>query len=180
MFTKSMGSMMAGAFLLVAASAVPAAAQTRMKATFAKRDNAAAEAAALQKKAQALYESGTHKYARAAALELKAADMLSEGNPQRVASLELAARLYYYHGDVYRAQPIMERAGDEALAAGDVVTAAHAYVDAAFIAVKQGDVTKVNALADKAELLTRSPLLTAAQRSGIVTRLAGRTVAATN
>jgi hypothetical protein len=65
----------------------------------------------------------------------------------------------------------MEAAAERALAMGDVVRAAHAYVDAAFIAQEQGSSSQVTRLAQKAVLLTKSPLLRAEETAAIVNRI---------
>jgi hypothetical protein len=66
----------------------------------------------------------------------------------------------------------MERAADEAHAAGDVVRAANAYIDASFLAQAAGNDLKVPELVKKAQLLTSSPLLAASERESILRRIA--------
>jgi hypothetical protein len=124
----------------------------------------------LEAKAKKLY-SNTSKYADAAKLHEEAADHRSRVDPLRVKSLQMASRLYHYAGKETKALALMERAAEEALASGDVVTAANAYVDASYLAQYQKRQEDVVRLARKAEMLVNSPLLGAQQRSWLQDRI---------
>jgi hypothetical protein len=125
----------------------------------------------LEAKAQQLFET-PKKYGEAVKLFVKAADLRSPGDPMRITDLVMASRLSYYAGKETRAAELMERAADEAHAAGDVVGAANAYIDASFLAQAAGNGVKVPELVKKAQLLTSSPLLAASEREKILKRIA--------
>jgi len=124
----------------------------------------------LESQAQAFFAT-PKRYADAAKLYLRAAEIRVAGDPQRITDLMMASRLSYYTGNATRAWEIMERAGEEALAAGDVISAANAFVDASFLAKAAGARTPVIELARRAQLLTSSPLLETAQREAILSRI---------
>jgi tetratricopeptide (TPR) repeat protein len=124
----------------------------------------------LEAKARELY-SNISKYAEAARLHEQAAELRSPVDPLRVKSLQMAARLYHYSGKETKALAVMERAAEEALASGDVVAAANAYVDASYLAQYQHRQEDVVRLARKAEMLVNSPLLGTQQRSWLQDRI---------
>ncbi|MCI0435757.1 MAG: hypothetical protein L0271_19260 [Gemmatimonadetes bacterium] len=128
------------------------------------------DAAVLESRAQSLFPV-PKKYGEAAKLYLQAADLRVAGDPQRVADLMMASRLSYYNGRTSRAWEIMKRAAEEALATGDVINAAHAFVDASFLAKEAGAMTEVVALIERAQLLTASPLLDTNDRAAIRARI---------
>ncbi len=125
--------------------------------------------AVLERQAQALFPV-PKKYGEAAKLYVRAAELRLPGDPQRVTDLMMASRLKYYDGDG-RAWTLMERAAEEAIAAGDVIGAAHAFVDASFLAQEAGENAVVLDLVERAELLTHSPLLETEQREAILARI---------
>lgn len=124
----------------------------------------------LEAKAHALYHN-TSKYADAAKLHEQAADLRGPADPMRVKDLQMAARLYHYSGREVKAQAVMERAAEEALASGDIITAANAYLDASHLAQYQKRTEDVVRLARKAEMLANSPLLGNQQRSSLQERI---------
>jgi hypothetical protein len=126
--------------------------------------------AGLEEEARSLF-SNPKKYGEAVKLFLRAAEMRQPGDRVRLNDLVMAARLTFYRGDAEKARMIMERAADEALAYGDVVTAAHTYVDAAFLAQDAKDAVSVVRLTTKAKQLSNSPLLAQQERNNIVSRL---------
>jgi len=65
----------------------------------------------------------------------------------------------------------MERAANVAVATGDVVTAAHAYIDAAFITLWEGRSGKQDDLTRRAALLSESGLVEGAERDEILVRI---------
>jgi len=111
------------------------------------------------------------RYDEAIKLFLKAADTREVGDPVRVQDLVMASRLAYYRDDHGRSLALMRRAADEASSTGDVITAAHAYMDAAFIARLEGSAETVVQLVKKAELLAYSPLIGDKDRDGILVRI---------
>jgi hypothetical protein len=111
------------------------------------------------------------RYDEAIKLFLKAADTREVGDPVRVQDMVLASRLAFYRQDRDRSLAYMLRAADEAAATGDVITAAHSYMDAAFIAKQVGNAETVVKLVKKAELLAYSPLIGDKDREGILVRI---------
>lgn len=160
---------------LVALVGIPARAQT----SFARgQATTPATAEQVERKAIALY-ANPDRAEEAAQLQRQAASLRAPEDPKGVTSLVMAARLFSYAHHLPAACRTMEAAGDRALAMGDVVKAAQAYVDAAFIAQEQGSGTQVKRLAKKAVLLTVSPLLRADERAGIIKQIYTNTQLAT-
>jgi hypothetical protein len=126
----------------------------------------------LERQAAELYESPKN-FKRAAGLLMRAAGMREAGDPQKVRNQSLAARLYYYAGDRDRSFTLLTETADYALSVGDVVTAAELYLDASSVAqeLERGD--EVLRLAHKAQLLLRSPLVSAVDRQRLLVRIAG-------
>jgi hypothetical protein len=124
----------------------------------------------LEAQAQELFEV-PKKYGEAVKLYVRAANMREAGDPVRVTDLVMASRLAYYAGKEERSAALMERAADEAHAAGDVVRAANAYIDASFLAREAGWELKVPELVKKAQLLTASPLIARSDREAILARI---------
>ena len=153
---------------LVALIGIPAQAQT----SFTRGQPAAGAATPeqIEQKAVALY-AHPERAEEAGQLQRQAAKLRAPDDPKGVTSLVMAARLFSYAHCLPAARQTMEAAAERALAMGDVVKAAQAYVDAAFIAQEQGSGTQVNRLAKKAVLLTASPLLRADERAGIINRI---------
>lgn len=112
------------------------------------------------------------RYDEAIKLFMKAADAREVGDPVRVQDMILASRLAWYREESDRALVYMRRAADEAAAIGDVITAAHSYMDAAFIAKSSGvRADLVRDYVHKAELLAYSPLIGDKDREGILVRI---------
>jgi hypothetical protein len=124
----------------------------------------------LKEAAQALYEQPQRLH-RAAELHEQEAALRSAVDPLQVEALDRAARLYAYAGEAERAQLLMARAARHALRRGDVARAAHAYVDAAFIALRMRDLRLAQEMTREADLLALSPLLPEAERQAIVKRI---------
>ena len=124
----------------------------------------------LRAEAEALYES-PRKLKRAASLHEQEARLRSENDPRMVEALRQAGRLYTYAGNPARGRVLMQEAAEHALRRGDVLLAAHSYLDAAFLALRERDVERAMTLARNADLLALSPLLEASDRLGIVRRI---------
>lgn len=99
------------------------------------------------------------------------AKLRSPCHPESYRSLHLAAGLHDHLGDVGRARTLMLAAAERALYAGDVSLAADAFVSAAQLALREGDRPAALQAIRKAELLSGSPLLSAADRRLIRARL---------
>ena len=156
------------AVLLGVALAAPVQAQTA--ARFASTATDVARAAELESQAVSLYES-PRSFKRAAKLHERAAELRPAGDLIRVDNMRQAARLYHYAGSAAKARDLMVRAGDAALGAGDVLNAAETYLDAAFLYREAGMANEVQQLVKKAQLLTNSPLISARDKSSILSRI---------
>jgi hypothetical protein len=125
-----------------------------------------------QLRAQAEALHGDRKSARkAAAMHEREAQLRSEADPLAIEALDRAAQLYSSAGDHMRAEAAKRAAADRALRQGDVLRSAHAYLDAAFIALDNKDVERALSFARQADLLALSPLLTPSDRVAIVRRI---------
>ena len=131
----------------------------------------------LRQQAVALYDKPT-QLRRAALLHEREAAQRNPADPQLVEALDRAARLHSYKGDHARGRELMQKAARYALERGDVTRAAHAYVDAAFIALRDRDVASSKVLVERAERLASSPLLERAQKDAIARRVYGSALAA--
>lgn len=110
---------------------------------------------------------------RAANLLRRAAEFRSPADAAAVDDLLLAARLSFYEGNEQRAVRDFESAGQLALARGDVIVAANAFTDAAWVAGSQGRGDRAQGLLTRAQLLATSPLIREDQRSHLRTRWGG-------
>lgn len=152
----------AGALVLSAATANAALAQTY--------EGPEQDPQALEAEAEG-YMTDMNKWTRAADLYRQAAALRGAGDVIAIADLKTAARLEFYRGHEGTAMRDLENAGERALAMGDVVAAANAFVDAAWIASAEGRGTKAREFADKAQLLALSPLISPSDREELEARL---------
>jgi len=143
---------------------VMAQAQTSVKSSGTER--ALTRALQLHDSAVALYSQPRHA-AQAARFHLKEVSFRSKADPEAVEALVMAANLFNYAQQPINARNIMEDAADRALAIGDVLVAAQAYTNAAFLAQKVGNLDEMKRLGRKAILLSDSPLLGTEQRQEI-------------
>ncbi len=149
---KNPGSIsVAAAALLIAVGATGATAQITTEA-------AIDEIAALETDARD-YLSDVTSWDRAAALFRRAAELRPEGDPAATEDLMYAARLSFYEGKERQAIRDFEAAGQRALAMGDVLVAANAFADGAWIAQHRGYGERAHTLLGKAQLLSNSPLI---------------------
>jgi hypothetical protein len=128
------------------------------------------DAATVEAQAKALHDQ-PKQYRRAAELYVQASDLREASDPQRVENRKMAARLYFLSGNVARARVVMEDAANTALAAGNLVQAAHTYLDASVLARDDRAPGDANRLAQKAELLMASPLVSDAERKDVLGRI---------
>ncbi len=103
----------------------------------------------------------------------RAAALRGEEDPEVIGHLNMAASLAYAGGDRRRARRILEEISERAQDQGDVMASADALVRAAWIAMELKDQSAATHLSLKALRLTRSPLLTPAQKDLIEGRFAG-------
>ena len=128
------------------------------------------EPAALEQEARG-YLDDMNRWGRAADLFRQAAHLRAASDPVAISDLKTAARLEFYHGSERQARRDLEHAGQRALAIGDVVGAANAFVDAAWVAGNDGQDNEARALIERAQLLALSPLISHEDRTDIQRRL---------
>ncbi len=110
-------------------------------------------------------------FSRAAYLYRQAAEARGD-SPEAVEDLIMAGTLAYYVGRKGQAISDLAQAGDQALAWGDVVTAAESFLDAAWIAQAEGRNDRALELGRKAERLSNSPLIQRGERVALLSRIA--------
>ncbi len=108
------------------------------------------------------------KWAEMADLFAQAAQIRSADDPRAVDDLIIAAAAYRWAGKRTPARETYVSAGERALALGDVVRAADAFLCGAVIANEQKDTPAAWELKGRAERLAQSPLLTEGQRKLIL------------
>jgi hypothetical protein len=108
-----------------------------------------------------------HRWAEAASLLRRSAESLSEDDPVAFETMRFAGRVYAQAGEYGKARRVLTAAAELALARGDLVGAAHAYIDAAHAASEEGDESQVADLAERARRLSTSPLLPDSERVAI-------------
>lgn len=91
--------------------------------------------------------------------------------PEAAHSLMMAGALAYYVGSKGQAITDLTQAGELALAWGDVVTAAQAFLDASWVAAKEGRERDALELGRRAERLSASPLIQRQERGAILGRI---------
>jgi hypothetical protein len=120
---------------------------------------------ALQMEAEAIrLETERDRWDDAADLYRQAARLRDAGTLETARNYVKAGRLAYYAGEHRTAMFDLRNAGENAVAAGDVVTAARAYLDAAWIAVDLEEGELARDLTLRASRLTASPLLSQEDR----------------
>lgn len=110
------------------------------------------------------------KWDRAASLFRRAAELRSPADPAAVEDLLRAARLSFYDGRALQSVRDFETAGQRALDRGDVLVAANAFADAAWVAGNEGRGQRAHGLLARAQLLSNSPLIREDDRSQLRTR----------
>ena len=126
----------------------------------------------LHQQAIDLYEI-PERWGEAADLHREAAENLPKNDAGQFFGYSRAALLYFYAGELPEARRSMEDAAEVAEATGDVLTAAHAYVDAAFIAIAEDYDGKQREFVADAEEVAASELLTEAERESVLIRIEG-------
>jgi hypothetical protein len=111
------------------------------------------------------------RYRVAADLLVRAAQVRAEDDAASVNELIVAGKLYAYANSIGTARRTLEEAAERALRFGDVVRAAHASLDAAFLAIQQADRNGVRELSARAERLAAAPHLSDTQRADILSRI---------
>jgi hypothetical protein len=125
----------------------------------------------LDREAESYEKSDMAKWRKAAFLRSEAASLRAADDPKGAMSLYWAARDRYYIGEVATGRDLMEQSADRALAIGDVVHAATAYTEAAYIAAELRQFDRAREYAGKAKLLAHSPMLSDDQRARLRSNL---------
>ena len=125
----------------------------------------------LDQQAEEIERTDWGQLRKAASLREQAAGLRTLADPKGVASLYWAARDRYYSDDRLAGRRLMEESAERAIAIGDVVGAATALTEAAYISAELKDVERTRRFANRARLLALSPVLTDAQRSELRARL---------
>jgi tetratricopeptide (TPR) repeat protein len=126
-------------------------------------------AEALEAQAVALYPGLNH--ARVAKLYEQAARLRPDDDPRRVYDLRFAGHMYQRVHKLSASRRNLTLAAETALQYGDLVTAAHAFVDAAWVALEQQDIQAAIRLVQKAECLSHSPLISLVDARALRARL---------
>ncbi|MEQ1856353.1 MAG: hypothetical protein ABL963_07780 [Longimicrobiales bacterium] len=160
------------AFVAIAATFSVMPLQTQAQDAFAALDVSMPPAAAeeMESLAYDMILAG-RGWEQAAGLYLRAAAMRGAADPRSATDVRLAGYIYFYKGRPQAAVTSLTGAGEAYLALGDVEGAAETFIDAAWVAAKVGMTAEARGLADRARLLTRSPLLEPSARFGLAERL---------
>lgn len=160
----------AGALLAIAALPMVASAQASLLPI--KVTEKQSRAAELDLRAASYENHDWSKIKTAAKLREKAADLRDDADVLKSASLYWAARDNYYAENTTKARDLMVRSAEKALAVGDVIGAASAFTDAAYISADLHDVVGTKNYATRARMLAGSPMLSQAQKNDVLSRLA--------
>ncbi len=160
--TRSMRGIRAGLAVLALAIAGPLAAQNGDDTPIVEIEKIEATAA------KHLTDGGN--WHRAASLFRRAAELRPAGDETAVEDLLRAGRLSFYQGHERQAVRDFESAGVRALDRGDVIVAANAFADAAWVAESNGQPAEANELLRRAQMLANSPLLGDHARDMLKTR----------
>lgn len=141
-------------------------------AQYAAPTNAAADgdAAHYLEQARAAVEQG-QDWGKASVLYARAAELQTD-DPEAARTWRMSGLLAYYAGREGRAVDALEKSAEAALAWGDVATAARSFLDAAWVARRDGDALRTLDLAQRGERLASSPLLARAERAELMSRIA--------
>ncbi len=115
--------------------------------------------------------SDRESFGDAIRLYREAADLRGD-DPGAIADLIMAGKLAYYVGHKGQAVDHLARAGEIALEWGDVLTAAQSFLDAAWVADREGHDAEAYELGRRAEKLSASPLIQRQERVSILSRIA--------
>jgi hypothetical protein len=155
---------------LVAAAGTPEQGSGQSARAVYDPDVDAVRAEVLHTRATELFTSPP-RYAEAAALLVRAARLRDPDDRTSIHDLVVAAKLYAYAKHPRAARGTMEEAAARALQFGELDRAAHAYIDAAYIAMTQKNWNAARMLCERAERVAASPHLVQTQRDDIKARL---------
>jgi hypothetical protein len=118
----------------------------------------------------ASYYSNPKRWADAARLFERSASLRAPTDVRAAKGYERAAHVYFAMRDMESSRSAMLRAADRAQTVGDVLGAADAYLDAAWLSGQLGDSRAMEDMTVRARALASSPLITAEQRGQILER----------
>ena len=170
MKTNSARLIAAGALLAVAAFPMAASAQASLLPI--KVTEKQSRAAELDRRAASYEDNDWSKIETAAKLREQAADLRDDSDVLKSASLYWAARDHYYAQNTSKSRDLMVDAAQHALEVGDVIAAATAFTDAAYISADLKDIASTKLYATKARMLASSPMLSQTQKDDVLSRLA--------
>jgi tetratricopeptide (TPR) repeat protein len=166
MITITMATVVAA----IAASAPVMAVQIDADATATISAPPADRAETLRQQAESLFSQPRH-WGKAARLLEQSAQLRGASDPEAYVCLLHAGRLRAGMGDYEGARTTLEKAARHAAARGALLDAAHAWIDAAHAAIEGQDMARATALAERAQLLAGSPLLSASEVEQITRRI---------
>jgi hypothetical protein len=102
---------------------------------------------------------------------LKEAEALPAGSAETLQKIRTAASIQFSLGDDGLALDLIVNAAEAAVGTGSVALAAHAYLDGAWIASAMKRPNHVNQLAERAVMLTISPLMSETDRLAVLRRV---------
>ena len=142
--------------------------------TTALASHAAAQSAERARALIAKADSITAKddFGRKAQMYVQAARMLPRGDKDVGHALFQAGTLYYYRGNLGRAQELLEQAAQESSFRGDVSRSAQVYLTALVVALERRDRSDVRRLIDYVTVLAASPAMPEAERGVILQKVA--------
>jgi hypothetical protein len=157
------------ALALTVAFAAPLSAQTGRRPA----DSTAVDverARRLEGEASAL-TSDLRSFGKAARLLREAASLRPLADPMAIANLARAGRLQFYRKDLRGAYASLVEGAERAFRTGDVLNAAHAYLDAAIVAIERKDGPSALRDIERARLLSYSPYLSRVEHARLAARL---------
>jgi hypothetical protein len=134
-------------------------------------------ARALQLEAESLAGTDRSSWNEAAALFVEAAEVSGFGSIEAVENLRKASFMRYYLGDKRQALELMEEAANQAVATGQVLLAAHSYIDGAWLAMEMDRTRSAREFGERARLLAASPHLSEMDRVSILGRVGVSSIA---
>jgi len=169
---KTFPARMITAGALVAIAAFPMMASAQASLLPIKVTEKQSRAAELDRRAAGYEDGDWSKISTAAKLREEAASLRDDSDVLKSASLYWAARDHYYSANTSKARDLMVKSAQQALDVGDVIAAASAFTDAAYISADLKDVASTKLYATRARLLANSPMLSASQKNDVLQRLA--------
>jgi len=150
---------------------LPAGMEAQAGLPAAEDNPAAVTARALALEAESLAGRDRAGWKEAASLFVQAAELSGFGTAESIENLRYASFMRSYLGDHRSALQLMEEAASQAIATGQVLMAAHAYIDGAFIAIELDRGSSAIEFVERVQLLAESPHLSEGDRGSILGRL---------